>query len=117
MLGKKEWLRSVTYLHVHACAHVGFALGNQKAVDVNLSYPTGQNYSLELMFTKFATAKNREKLNLLTFSSPGAICLKTSLEKGVMVKKVHSEWDSNMQPPYYKACHTSEALSLSYKAN
>ena len=24
-------------------------------------YPTGQNFSLELMFAKFATAKNREK--------------------------------------------------------
>ena len=26
-----------------------------------ISYPTGQNYSLELMFAKFATAKNRKK--------------------------------------------------------
>ena len=24
-------------------------------------YPTGQNYSLELIFAKFASAKNREK--------------------------------------------------------
>ena len=29
----------------------------------NIIYPTGQNDSLELMFVKFATAKNRKKLN------------------------------------------------------
>ena len=34
-----------------------------------LYYPTGQNDSLELMFAKFATAKNREKLNPLKVSS------------------------------------------------
>ena len=32
-------------------------------------YPTGQNDSLELMFAKFATAKNGEKLNPLEVSS------------------------------------------------
>ena len=32
-------------------------------------YPTGQNYSLELMFAKFAIAKNREKLNPLKLIS------------------------------------------------
>ena len=32
-------------------------------------YPTGQNDSLELMFVKFAPAKNREKLNPLKVSS------------------------------------------------
>ena len=32
-------------------------------------YPTGQNGSLELIFAKFATAKNREKLNPLKVSS------------------------------------------------
>ena len=30
-----------------------------------MTYPAGQNDSLESMFAKFATAKNREKLNLL----------------------------------------------------
>ena len=39
-------------------------------------YPTGQNYSSELMFAKFATAKNHEKLNPLIFSSSGAISCK-----------------------------------------
>ena len=28
---------------------------------VRIEYPTGQNHSLELMFAKFATAKNSEK--------------------------------------------------------
>ena len=28
---------------------------------IRRKYPTGQNYSLELMFAKFATAKNRKK--------------------------------------------------------
>ena len=47
------------------------------------------------MFVKFATAQNREKLNPLSFSSSGAICLKTTMEKDVMVKRVHSDWDLN----------------------
>ena len=43
--------------------------------DSQLYYPTGQNYSLELLFAKVATAKNCEELDLLTFSSSSAICL------------------------------------------
>ena len=39
-------------------------------------YPTGQNGSLELIF---ATAKNREKLNLLKIVPTGAMCLNTTL--------------------------------------
>ena len=43
---------------------------DQKAAQY-LTYPTGQNVSLELMFAKFATTKNREKLNPLKVSSQG----------------------------------------------
>ena len=76
-------------------------------------YPTGQNYSSELMFAKFATVKNCEKLNQLTFSSSGAICLKTTLEKFITVKRVHSDWDDSD----YKAGYRSDALSLNYRAS
>ena len=38
-------------------------------VHIQHIYPTGQNDSLELMFAKFATAKNRKKLNPLKVSS------------------------------------------------
>ena len=34
----------------------------------NLEYPTGQKYSLELMFAKFATAKIAKDLNPLKIS-------------------------------------------------
>ena len=80
-------------------------------------YPTGQNYSLELMFGKFATAKNREKFNSLTFGSSGAICLETTVEKCVTVKRVHSDWDLNIWPPDYKSVYKADALSLSYRAS
>ena len=43
------------------------------------AYPTGQNNSLQLMFAKFATAKNREKFNPLKVTSNGAIRLTTTL--------------------------------------
>ena len=43
-----------------------------------LVYPTGQNYSLELMSAKFATNKNREKLNPQAFTPSGALCLTTT---------------------------------------
>ena len=79
------------------------------------NYPTGQNYSLELKFAKFTTAKSREKLDTLTFSFSGAVCLKTTLEKGVTVKRVHSDWDSNLQPPDYKTGYKSDALAQSYR--
>ena len=68
------------------------------------------------MFAKFATAKNREKLNLLSLSCSGAICLKTTLEKCIIVKRVHSDWDWNLQPPDYKTSIKSNALLLSYMA-
>ena len=69
------------------------------------------------MFAKFATAKNREKLNPLTFSSSGAIYLKTTLEYWAIVKRLHSDWDSNLRPPDYKTGHhQSGSLSLSYRA-
>ena len=64
-------------------------------------YFTGQNYSLELMFTKFATGKKGRNLKPLTLSSSGAICLKTTLEKCIIVERVLSEWDSNLRPPVY----------------
>ena len=48
------------------------------------------------MLAKFVTAKDREKLNPPAYSSAVAICLKTSLEMGVMVKRVHSGWDPNL---------------------
>ena len=80
-------------------------------------YPTGQKYSLELMFAKFATAKNQEKLNPLTFSSSGAICLKTTLEKCILVKRVHSDWDSNLRPQGYKIGYKSDALPGSHRVS
>ena len=49
------------------------------------------------MFAKFAIAKNRELLTPLAFSFSGAICLKKTLEKCVIVKRMHSEWDSNLR--------------------
>ena len=61
--------------------------GIQSANVFSRYYPTGQNYSLKFMFAKFATAKNPEKIKPLTFSSPGAICLKTTLGKYVTVKE------------------------------
>ena len=60
---------------------------NGSEPNIEKIYPTGQNNSLELMFAKFATAKNREELNPQTFSSAGAICLSTTLEKGVKSEK------------------------------
>ena len=45
-----------------------------------LNYPTGQKYSLELIFAKFATAKIAKDLNLLKISSASASCLKTTLK-------------------------------------
>ena len=51
--------------------HVCYQLGNKLNDAVRLMYPTGQNDSLELMFAKFATAKNREKLHPLKVSSNG----------------------------------------------
>ena len=61
--------------------------GIQSANVFSRYYPTGQNYSLKFMFAKFATAKNCKKLKPLTFSSPAAICLKTTLWKYVTVKE------------------------------
>ena len=69
------------------------------------------------MFAKFATAKNREKIDPQTFSFSGAICPITARENGVMVKRVHFVWVSNLQLPDYKACYNSGALSLSYIAS
>ena len=51
-------------------------------------YPAGQNVSLELMFGKFATTKNREKLNPLKVSSNRCICLKTALERCKIVQQL-----------------------------
>ena len=48
------------------------------------------------MFAKLATAKNREKLDLLTYCSSSAICQTTTMKKGGMVKRVHIEWDLNL---------------------
>ena len=44
---------------------VGYKCENLNGSEHNIEkmYPTGQNYSLELMFAKFATAKNCEELN------------------------------------------------------
>ena len=53
------------------------------------------------MCAKFATTKNREKLDPLTFSSSGAICLKTTLEKCIIVEGMPSDWDLNLRPPAY----------------
>ena len=43
---------------------IRYAIMHQPSINL-----TGQNYLLELIFSKFVTAKNREKLNPLTFSS------------------------------------------------
>ena len=88
---------------------------NGSEPNIEKMYPTGQNYSFELMLAKFATAKNREELNPQTFSSAGAIRLNTTMEKGVMVKREHC--DSKLRPPDYKACYKSNALSLSYRTS
>ena len=44
------------------------------------TYPTGQNDSLELMFAKFATAKNSQKLNPLKVSSNRCYLAKNNTE-------------------------------------
>ena len=69
------------------------------------------------MFAKFATAKNRKNIEPLTFSSSGAFSMKKTMEKGVMVKRVHSDCNANLLPPDYSACYKTDALSLSYRAS
>ena len=44
-------------------------MGNYSYLFQSMLYPTGQKLLLDLMFAKFATAKNREKLNPLKVSS------------------------------------------------
>ena len=87
-----------------------FAVGYNRLVQLGTTivmtwilgiYLTGQYYSSESMFPNFATAKNREKLDPQTFSSSGAICLKTTKEKCATVKRVRYDWDSSMRPPDY----------------
>ena len=60
--------------------------------------------------------KIAKKLNLLSLSCSGAIGLKTTLEKCVIVKRMHSGWDWNLQPPDHKTSNKSNALPLSYMA-
>ena len=55
----------------------------------------------------------RKKLNPLTPSSSGAISLKTTLEKCIMVKRVNADQDLNLWTPVYKTGYKSDALSLS----
>ena len=65
------------------------------------------------LFIGILVRKICEKLNPLTPSSSGAISLKTTLEKCIMVKRVHSDWDSNLWTSVYKTGNKSDALSLS----
>ena len=117
----KETLLYYCYLATMQLAiiPVGYKCENLNGSEPNIEkmYPTGQNYSLVLMFTKFATAKYREELNPQTFSSSDATCLNTTLEKDVKVKRVHSNCESELRPPDYKACYKFDALSLSYRAS
>ena len=61
--------------------------------------------------------QNREKLGPLIVSFLGAIRLKTTMEKGVMVKRGHIAGDLNLQSPVRNACHKPNTLSLSYRAS
>ena len=54
-------------------------MGNYSYLFQSMLYPTGQKLLLDLMFAKFATAKNREKLNPLKVPTD-AICLKMTLK-------------------------------------
>ena len=84
-------------------------------------YPTGQNYSLELMFANFVTAKNHVKLNPLKLIPTGAICLKTlhmmihrktaGVEPVTIIIKVQVQvWRGITE-------HKTVALPLSYKGS
>ena len=64
---------------------------------VSTKYLTGQNYSLELMFAKFSTAKNREKLNPLTFTPSGVTCLTTKLEQCVIIEIMTTRSQDRLQ--------------------
>ena len=44
-------------------------VANIRLIVANLMYPTGQKYSLELMFAKFATVKIAKDLNPLKITS------------------------------------------------
>ena len=74
-------------------------------------YPTGQNFSLELMFAKFTTAKNREKLNPLKVSSNRCICLKTTLKMCKIIEQGLPNWVLNQQPSDYKADFKADVKS------
>ena len=54
---------------------------------------TGQNHSLELMFAKFLTVKNREKL---TPTKTGSICLRTTLKMHNNCSKCNPHCDLNL---------------------
>ena len=52
-------------------------IAKNKRKNSTYMYPTGQKYSLHLMFAKFATAKIAKDLNPLKDLPLGASCLKT----------------------------------------
>ena len=67
----------------------------------DITYPTGQKYSLELMFAKFATAK------IALESMPGARCLKTTLLRSNILFNGYPDWYSG-STKYRSNAHPSE---------
>ena len=59
-------------------------------------YPTGQNYSLELMFAKFATAKIANYLNQLKPISNRCLLPKKTLKNDEHVSMGCPNWGLNM---------------------
>ena len=80
--------RNYQYFSRPKIIHTNMGLGYFRLRTI---YPAGQNVSLELMFAKFATTKNREKLNPLKVSSNRCICLKTALEMCKIVQQLEFE--------------------------
>ena len=71
------------------------------------------------MFAKLATAKNRQKLDLLFANISFLKCYLPDNNNG---EGWHGEKSAlglglNLWPPDNKACHKFDALSLSYRAN
>ena len=62
----------------------------------NNRYPRGQNHSLELMFAKFATAKNCEKIYPLKLISNRIKLLENNTEDDKNSSNGSSHWDSNL---------------------
>ena len=66
-----------------------------------LIYPTGQKYSLGLMFAKFATAKIAKDLNPLKITSTRLCNLANNTKGSNMMLNDYPDWDSNPGPLGY----------------